>query len=827
MRLSDSILIKDEDMALAINERIRGSLALSGLSVDDDPMTWKYYMNMAGEYHVTDVPMQIVSLDTMETINFNRPTLLTHRATLRAYTYDSRYYAELVNRFPNQEFLIRGILNPVNKAEAIASANYTILRYSTAEVESNETDLMIKLQHWIDSFVLKWYNRDYRITDELYGAAFMGALVANLPPAIMTIRDENAGTYRAHSFHIWNHLESNGRLSRFRNFLSTKQKLWLYRNIKWVFANAGKEYTFEKLMDIILSHRGIPVGYYEHIVNNEGLNEELYAEPIMQRTPLNLFEQAVPEPTFKSVRYVMEKQIPLARDNLRFYEDHYEDAMYRLSRSRLTRMITKTYESEVIDTSEQLPITLPEMLLNHWLYFSTNNRYPAVITVINPYTSQTMRMSVKEAFVLWLYCINRINQIELDVVPLVDAIHVKRTPVPTVQQLMGIVEERLVSRRLVEQLVAEQVPVGVMTSTEAFYDTVFEVHKTYLRHRNAFEYSQHLEARGQIQAVTDRFFTMAKCQLTEIPGESYGTYFDNRGWDFADFSAADFELLANDLFEKATGSDVRVNVSLRDVQRAMLSIMSQLGTYATQYIQTIDAAPATMIGNITIRIGDNDMEERAKIRVDRIGSNPLRMRNTERLFARMDIGKRYVDQRIGFPISKASYDLNPTVNVSVRNAPVQRIQNLISTLQFETDLAMELADTEWSVIPDLGISDDVYRKTISPSVILPISEVELDELSVTEMRLHKQRPGSQGTSGELTSVRYVRQPLQLSSRIGTRRFLSNSLTFQLAAGDVVKWVSYWDGVNYLFSVPVMSLFYPIDGVLIVDSQTTYVEHSNG
>ena len=35
------------------------------------PATWKYHMNLCGEYHPIDTPIQVKSMDTMETIVFN------------------------------------------------------------------------------------------------------------------------------------------------------------------------------------------------------------------------------------------------------------------------------------------------------------------------------------------------------------------------------------------------------------------------------------------------------------------------------------------------------------------------------------------------------------------------------------------------------------------------------------------------------------------------------------------------------------------------------------------------------------------------------------
>lgn len=823
MRLTDSILIKDEAMAVAINADVNLYGGALGISVNPDDLgTWKYYMNLAGEYHVLDTPMQIVSLDTMQTINFDRATLLEHRATLRAYTYSSRYYNELVNKFPNQEFLIRGILNPVNKATAIAAKNYSILRYSTLEVEGNESDLIKKLQAWIDSFVDRWYLPAYGITDTLYPAAVVAAIYVNLPPAIMTIRKENANTYRAHSFHIWNYLESHGRLGKYRDILTTKQKLWLYRNIKWVFVNAGKEYTFEKLMDIILSHRGIPVGYYEHILNTEKINEDIYAAPNMQRTPLNLFESMAPEPVFRSVQYVMEKQIPLARDNGRFYEDNFTEISRKLPRSKLNKMITKVYESEVIDVSEQLPITLPEMLLQHWLYFSTHNRYPSILSVVNPYTSESIRVNTKEAFILWLYAINKTVGVTLDTIPQIEAIYVRRLPLPTKTQLKGIVESRLVPDKLIDRLLDDQVPIGVFTSTEQFYETVNDIHVTFLRHHGLHTGQQHLDKRAQVNAIVDRCYQTVTCELHEELNKSYLSYFAEKGWDFEPFARQDFELFAAEILEKATGADVKSTISLREVQAAMLGIMSQLGTYATQYIQTVDAQPAIILGNLAIRVGNTDVSEASAINHQIQDIEALKLNEKPLELYKMDMGRRYLDLFMTHPTPHEYRKLDPTVRMAASVINNTLFQHHITDVCVSTDLEMELGDTQWALIPDINAIIDVYTKTISPSIELSLSSSELSALEVNQMRLHTTQPGLTGELNELSSFRYKRLTIDLGAVNVDKRFLTQTVKFDLTAADIVSWVSYWHNDTFKFAVPFSSKYYPIDGELVVDQTTTYV-----
>ena len=76
----------------------------------EDPTTWKYYMNLAGEYHPLDEEMYVTSLDTREVILFSKENLIRHTATKEAYQMGSRDYLTLLKQYPLQEGLIRGIL---------------------------------------------------------------------------------------------------------------------------------------------------------------------------------------------------------------------------------------------------------------------------------------------------------------------------------------------------------------------------------------------------------------------------------------------------------------------------------------------------------------------------------------------------------------------------------------------------------------------------------------------------------------------------------------------------------------------------------------------
>lgn len=127
--LARSIVLKSESTANSINQFFRDSGAAEVF--EEQPETWKYYLNLAGEYHSTDTRMFVTSLDTREMIEFSKANLVEHRATKRGYLPGTRFYKELVRKYPNQIDLIQGILEPIDIQQAIAARDGEILSYDT------------------------------------------------------------------------------------------------------------------------------------------------------------------------------------------------------------------------------------------------------------------------------------------------------------------------------------------------------------------------------------------------------------------------------------------------------------------------------------------------------------------------------------------------------------------------------------------------------------------------------------------------------------------------------------------------------------------------
>ena len=246
-QLASTIIIKSQDSVDGLNAYAHDQFLLND-TVDVDlnlPNKFKYYLNISGQYHPLDTMMKVVSIDTLQTIDFTLENLLLNPATAVAYQYGSRQYQVLLSQYPNQELLIKGILYPVDINTAINAPDGTILGYPPNLVEDNEYSLISNLQTWINGFKLRWNNVQYGTSDVLYPATALGIMYLNILPAILTFRLQACKTNEAHSFHVRQYLASHNLLNNYIDNMSLEQTLFFYRNISYIERNSGKRAIFD------------------------------------------------------------------------------------------------------------------------------------------------------------------------------------------------------------------------------------------------------------------------------------------------------------------------------------------------------------------------------------------------------------------------------------------------------------------------------------------------------------------------------------------------------------------------------------------------------
>lgn len=593
-----TLVVKSSASADAINRE----LTALGLTINEnDPESWKYYLHLAGDYHSTDRIMLVTSLDTQTEIPFNKETLVHHLATVREYRQFDSYYRALVARYPDQEDLIRGILNPVDMDVAIAAEDGQILYYDPDHVESNEENLIPKLESWCKVFSRRWLVRAYAQVDDLYVPAHLAQMYMLIPAVVMNIRLANCHTNYAHSYHIREYLASHQKLDWAVDYTTKKQMLWLYRQIRFIERNAGKQSTFKSLIDNIMTARSLPLAEWNMRHSLQEMPDELTPRVVFNRETLNL-DLSAAGVDGRNVVEMLEAEEIVAKGNSRVMDDVAPLIREQMEYSGNDELKTKILESAVLDTTDATVYTLADTLLNHWLFLSHKGRYTAVLTVDNPRTGQPLVLSVREAFIVYLYSFSKSMGLEINNLPILPANHVRKLVTPTRPTLEAMVDKKLRNPAVFDAIYANITPVGNYISTEAFYRDVSGIHKGLMAHRWIWATREHKEERGMVEGAAMYLYHTISCDLGST--QSYETWFTERGLDMLQFTRLEHELLADLLVSTATGANLNVTTTLREIQTAMLRIMSTLSSYSVQYLQSINTQPLLVTDWPMPRIGN-------------------------------------------------------------------------------------------------------------------------------------------------------------------------------------------------------------------------------
>lgn len=588
VKLAATLVVKDEATCNYINRR----MSFLGYEVDPNrPETWKYYLNLNGQYHSSDKMMKVRSMDTREEIDFTVENMLIHRATWREYAYGSRYYKELTSKYPNQKALIRAILNPIDIEKAVSAPDHSILYYDTSLVEARETNLISELQHWITAQFVRWANTDYSINNTLFFASRIAILAMTIPARIKSIRLENAKTNRAHSYHIRRYLASFGPLDQYYDQMNEFQRLYFYRNIRHITRNHGKDETFKELIRQVMTRRNFPIAEYAIQQNDGELVENFDPATQYERTSLNGIPSALGEDIIDTPK-MLELQRTVARGNPEEITDAEVYVPNRMARNLNAVAKTKVLESNVLDLKESEPYTLADILMNQWIYLADLGLYQTVMPLQLSNASDAFKLTMKEAYIVYQYLFMKRLGIELVEIPRIMAKRVRRITPPTFEELRTLTTSAITPDKFIREAMRDVVPITNYVSVDSFLDLSIEIQRRMLLHRDLYVYREDLFQYAELKLVTDRFYMDIPVDMDN--GQNYAEWLSARNLNFEGFTPSELDEIMLDILNYATGFELRASMSLKDIQRAMLGIMSQLSSYSVQFIQQINESAVTM-----------------------------------------------------------------------------------------------------------------------------------------------------------------------------------------------------------------------------------------
>lgn len=642
--LAKTLVIKLDELSVAMNKELQlNGFSLYDSSIRDqfpaipDEAFFKYYTNLAGQYHISDIErlkqkyghgfmqIQIVSNSGMKTLDFTRELLLKNPAIANEYKYGSYYYNLLVNKYPDFETLIMGILYPVNLEIAVQAKNGQILHCGgytrsyinedkeigyvfseesliNSRVEPQELNFMYELQTFIDKYIFRWTNKDYVLTDDLYSAASLALLYLNIPQAIFNIRLANCNTPYAHSFHLKQYLESHGYLGSVVDNIPLQSSLWLYKNMRYYEANFGKEMTMRDVVNNVFTPANVPLSGFDTIHNTGRMPQHLLPEAELVREPIN-FEGLATTNSRKNIDIILDEAKLKARDNYRELEYANKRIQEKIEYCGDDTLSTKILQSEMLSLPGKYSFTLTSVLLNLWLYTveendSINKGCDAPIFVTNPLTGTRMSMTISNAYKVVLYCINKaMYQKDILRPPSEDVLIARCIPrstnytpsidhyvKPTLAKLWGITNHCTPTEII--NINSTREPIRFFNSAKELNEEGTNIFLEMVRQFNVYTACTELHARAQLEYCMNlQYWGNIKCRLT-IPSD-YPIWLEEIGVNIQGLNEVNLLNLSFDIIEACTGLDLSLNKKHADAQKAAMEILRHFTSYTVLTLEKV------------------------------------------------------------------------------------------------------------------------------------------------------------------------------------------------------------------------------------------------
>lgn len=582
--LAKSIALKSDYCAAATNEYL--SLYHSE-QTPDDPRLFKAYMHLSGQYHSTDQAMQVISLDTQQVIDFTKEALKDHPATLRGYRIGSRYYKELVEKYPSQEDLIKGILYPAEIEEVVKAKDFSIVSWDQSLVEDNEENLIPELSQWCQDYAKRWFNHSFTVTHSLYTASFLMNLYQLLPLMILEIRSRNCRTDKAHSFHVRMYLASHNGLDEFLPHLSKEQAFWLYKNIKTIQRHQGSDETLNWVIENILTKRSIPLNTYrlEHDAQSL-LTGRLIPEIHFKQESHNGLTQASKESFSK--QYILSKIASSAPGNIE-YDQLYPKAIDDAGWSQYNRLDTKVFEATTAQVGQSRIVDLMSNAMSLWALGIATDRLGVVTRYTHPVSAADVTISALDAYYVFLYAYGKVHHWDIEDIPPLYCSEAPVWPKPTLEQVQGITEAGSYDQEHLRMFHSQSLPERNFINLDQFQESIETLTDAKQNQKLISDYYETHSGKESFKAAWQALYQHQLYRRPET-GQKYKTYLESKGIDLSAFDKETFKTLYESLFHSITGIEYDSAVGEDAMQKAMVEITRRLSSYSVLFIEPLSAS---------------------------------------------------------------------------------------------------------------------------------------------------------------------------------------------------------------------------------------------
>tara|TARA_Y100001960_G_scaffold116069_1_gene124336 strand:- start:1832 stop:3949 length:2118 start_codon:yes stop_codon:yes gene_type:complete len=613
--LAGSLVIKSETIARAMNL----PLEEYGLSAPDDRRKWRYYLHLNGEYfthanpNLTDKPVTLTSLDDGTEIELTKEILKSHKKTSNVYRYNPEYISRLVKKYPEMTVFIRGVFNPISLERSIGAEDCTILYHDSSLVEKQEASLLLEVSRWLRNVHRRFFYEGYVVSNDVFITAFWINVYAMLPARIKLIRSRLTHTQETHSFHIEQFLASHQYLHEFLPYLTLHQKMYLYRNIRYIERNTGKEEVLQKLVEVFLTGWDMPTSTYDvgqliHSVEDG----ELLPNPTVQEVPMNFKEQQNGrDAALVDTRELLQKEVGLAYDNVNNFDEYLTDLDTRLQYTQYPDQPTKVIEVTAVDPAELDPFRIEEVLVNEWLHTAALGTYDVYHEILNPLNGDTLRLTTKELFVLFHYSAYKgYSGYSEEVIPKYIAAGIQLKRWANRDEYEKFLPKSWLGRwdNLIDFYTDthHEIYSNIITADELYTNAKAILKAKTARHR--YGYNLHrTEARVAAKAAFNYNYFDVSCDLG-LEEKTYAEFFAKFGVDYEQISEESWQDIAVDALNAATAFEDNAEISHKDIQSAMVRLLTRLSSYTIHFASRMSTDAPIVTDPLLQTIGTSDTE---------------------------------------------------------------------------------------------------------------------------------------------------------------------------------------------------------------------------
>lgn len=567
-----------------------------------------YYQRLMGNYIPGDTEMYVNSIDTNTQILFNKENLYNHPRTAAIYKIPNIEYDTLCKKYPTQKDLIKSIVYPVKDISLLQnSSKIAYISGDTSLLQVNEVaEIESAIRRYCEVLEGRWWVKEY-CYEEGYPVAFYAMMWQLLPLICFTRRMTCIKTYATHPNHIWEYLTSKG-LADYRDTLSIKQSLFLYRNMDYILANKGTADNLLVLSDNVLSDFSLTL-FGKHIYQQQiTKEEECLRTPEVVSVPIVSYETSSfdVQNSFESISTINSRmyQKGIERINTISYTTALEEAYGNVEEDRVPTKLVELKKDPVSTAYKNLYI---QFIMETLIYRLSNNNMSFEISFVDPVVGTNMKMDVVDAFLILYYAIHRSSGTVPIYTPKFGAVRIpykmKQPAVTDVAKTIWINDYPYATANYVNipQIIHDIPWVNTpITSRVDFNNLINDQFEVMAMHTKTVENNADLTYHKSMMCVYNAMCASGNYEKALTPYPTYDAYFNSSETLMAIYSAYKdqsqvdyFDVLALTVFSAIVDTDsemfkqvVGILESYSSIFAKMTSLLVQLASHNITFLGT-------------------------------------------------------------------------------------------------------------------------------------------------------------------------------------------------------------------------------------------------